>query len=87
MYFKDKSELEDINKKVSEGLLDTAGFSRDHQSKIASGVASSSKSGKEESKKSSSENKKKAEHLGEFDSTHIENYAERMEVLKEKIDS
>jgi len=50
MYFRNKKELEDLNLKISEGIIDTAGFSRDNASKITSGINSSHKTGKNQSK-------------------------------------
>lgn len=85
MYFRNKKELEELNKKIIEGGLDTAGYSRDLASKIGAGAGSSYKSVGQLSKKSG-EGRRKIEVLGDFEALHIENYAERMEVLKQDID-
>lgn len=88
MYFRNKKELEELNKKLSEGLLDTAGISRDMASKLE-GIGSSlvSGRGRNESKKSQSgEGRKKAEVYGDFDSYHIEILSQRMNILKQGID-
>ena len=82
-------ELEELNLKISEGLLDTAGFSRDQASKIGGQASSSFRSkGKqgEQVKSKEGETRKEIEVFGEFDSFHIEQLARRMEILKQGID-
>lgn len=82
-------ELEELNLKISEGLLDTAGFSRDQASKIGGQASSSFRSkGKqgEQVKSKEGETRKEVEVFGEFDSFHIEQLARRMEILKQGID-
>ena len=90
MYFRDKKELDDLNQKLSEGLMDTAGLSRDQASKVGGAHASSSfrsRGNKDNQLKSKEgEGRKEIEVHGEFDSFHIEQLSRRMEILKQGID-
>lgn len=42
MYFARAKELEELNKKIAEGLIDTTGFSRDQAANAVEGPKSSS---------------------------------------------
>lgn len=90
MYFRDKNELIELNKKIIESGLENYGLSRDHALNKLEGQGSSYRSGKNrnDSKKSGTgEGKmKNVEIHGEFDSFHIETLSQRMNILKQGID-
>lgn len=81
MNFVDKKALEELNKQIVEGTLGFSRISRENASKQVSKMNSF----QNESKKSISDIKDNVEHHGDFDSTHIENYSERIVKLKELI--